>query len=132
MQKTLKRITLILAAVAAVVCLAVFASACQDKDNKDTYTVTVVYAENNSPVDGTPTEMNIQICQAQLNGKIGSCFQDLFTVGTDGTAKVKFPVLKKNLQYHLQLNNIPTGYEYHEAETFLLEPGELTIKLYKV
>lgn len=132
MQKTLKRITLILAAIAAVVCLGVFASACQDKGNKDTYTVTVVYAENNSPVDGTASDMNIQICQAQLNGKIGSCFQDLFTVGADGTAEVKFPVLKQNLQYHLQLNNIPDSYEYHEDETFLLEPGELTIKLYKV
>lgn len=131
MQKTLKRITLILAAVAAVVCLAVFASACQDKDNKDTYTVTVVYAENNSPVDGTASELNVQICTARLDGTLITCYT-MHNVGADGKAEVKFVELKNNTQYHLQLNNIPKGYEYHEDETFLLEPGELTIKLYKV
>lgn len=49
MHKTLKRITLILATIMAVVCLGVFASACNGNDKKDTFTVTVVYAENNSP-----------------------------------------------------------------------------------
>lgn len=131
MQKTLKRITVILAILTAVLCLGVFASACQG-GKKDTYTVTVVYAEDNSPVDGTALEMNIQICKALLDGTYKGCFDDNFKVGADGKAEVKFPELKKNLQYHLQVNNVPEGYEYHEDETFMTEPGTLTIKLYKV
>lgn len=131
MQKTLKRITLILAAVTAVICLGVFASACQN-NAKDTYTVTVVYAEDNSPVDGTATEMNIQICRALLDGTNKGCFEFQFDVGADGKAEIKFPTLQKNLQYHLQINNPPAGYEYHEDETFMSEPGTFTIKLYKV
>ena len=131
MQKILKRITVILAAITAVICLGVFASACQG-GKKDTYTVTVVYAEDNSPVDGTALEMNIQICKALLDGTNKGCFDDNFKVGADGKAEVKFPELKKNLQYHLQVNNVPEGYEYHADETFMTEPGTFTIKLYKV
>lgn len=131
MQKTLKRITVILAILTAVLCLGVFASACQG-GKKDTYTVTVVYAEDNSPVDGTALEMNIQICKALLDGTNKGCFDDNFKVGADGKAEVKFPELKKNLQYHLQVNNVPEGYEYHADETFMTEPGTFTIKLYKV
>ncbi len=131
MQKTLKRITVILAILTAVLCLGVFASACQG-GKKDTYTVTVVYAEDNSPVDGTALEMNIQICKALLDGTNKGCFDDNFKVGANGKAEVKFPELKKNLQYHLQVNNVPEGYEYHKDETFMTEPGTLTIKLYKV
>ena len=131
MQKTLKRITVILAILTAVLCLGVFASACQG-GKKDTYTVTVVYAEDNSPVDGTALEMNIQICKALLDGTNKGCFDDNFKVGADGKAEVKFPELKKNLQYHLQVNHVPEGYEYHKDETFMTEPGTLTIKLYKV
>ena len=130
MQKTLKRITVILAILTAVLCLGVFASACQG-GKKDTYTVTVVYAENNSPVDGTASELQVQICTAKLNGETIKCY-DVFDVGSDGKAEVKFVELKANTQYHLKVNNIPEGYEYHEDETFMTEPGTLTIKLYKV
>lgn len=131
MNKTLKRITLILAVITAIVCLGVFASAC-DNNKKDTFTVTVVYAENNSPVDGTASDLKVQICTAQLNGKLIKCYT-VHDVGADGKAEVS-PIkggLQPNTQYHLQLNNIPEGYEYHEDETFLTEPKAFTIKLYK-
>ncbi|MCM1236670.1 MAG: hypothetical protein NC489_41870 [Ruminococcus flavefaciens] len=131
MQKVLKRVTVILAIIAATLCLGVFASACDGNKDKDTYTVTVVYAENNTPVDGTASDLTVQICSAQLNGELITCYTT-HKVGTDGKAEVKFFVLKNNTKYHLQLNNIPTGYEYHEDETFLTEAGPLTIKLYKV
>lgn len=76
--------------------------------------------------------MNIQICRYTLAGASLGCFEDLFNVDANGKASVKFPELKKNLQYHLQVNNLPAGYNYNEDETFMTEPGELTIKLYKV
>lgn len=133
MQKLLKRITLVLAAAFAVVCLGVFATACTDDDNQ-TYTITVQYADG-TPVDGTKTNMNVQICLwIEATQKVGSCFGGNFNVGADGKATV--PVdetgwgeLEKNTQYHIQVNNVPEGYTYEEHGYIVKTPQNVTITL---
>ncbi|MGN0814201.1 MAG: hypothetical protein ACI4MH_03110 [Candidatus Coproplasma sp.] len=132
MKKIFKRIALVLSLTLAVACLCSLFAACGDDNNSNKpYTVTVVYADG-SAVDGTQGEdgqLNVQICTAQLNGKLVQCYY-IFNVGSDGKATIdNWPELSQNLQYHLQLNNLPAGYTYDENATFLTAAGDLTITL---
>ncbi|MGN0817991.1 MAG: hypothetical protein ACI4L9_03380 [Candidatus Coproplasma sp.] len=131
MKKILKRITLALSLAIAVACLCSLFAACEDNGSNTTYTVTVVYSDG-SPVDGTTGadgQMNVQICTAQMNGKLIQCY-NTFNVGSDGKATIdKWPELQQNVQYHLALNNLPEGYTYDENETYMAAAGNLTITL---
>lgn len=129
MKKIFKRITLALSLAIAVVCLCSFMAACGENTS---YAVTVVY-ENGSPVDGTQgadgDPINVQICTAKMNGDLIQCYYT-FNVGSDGMVTIdQWPELQQNVQYHLQLNNLPEGYEYDEQATYLTAPGNLTITI---
>lgn len=129
MKKIFKRISLALTLAIAIVCLCSFMAACGE-ENKS-YTVTVVYADG-SPVDGTQGEggqLNVQICTAQMNGKLIQCYNS-FNVGSDGKVTIEtWPELQQNVQYHLQLNNLPAGYTYDDQATFLTQADNITITL---
>lgn len=136
MQKLFKRLTVVLAAVLAVVCLGVFAAACtDDNSNKDSYTVTVQY-EDGTPVDGSKTGMQVQICiWIDATKEVKNCY-GTFNVGTDGKATV--PVSEKgyfdlpeNTSYHWQVNGVPEGYTYEEHGYVVKTPQDVTIVLKK-
>lgn len=111
MQKLFKRFSVVIMALAMVVCLAVFAVACTNDDDKDeekyatdTFTVTVL-DENGNPIDGTnygqedfPDEngvyptcaVKIQFCTLE-----GGCTFRNPEVGADGKATIELSVLKE-------------------------------------
>lgn len=127
-----------MAAAIAVVCLGVFAVACTDDNGGDntSYTITVQYSDGTA-VDGTKSNLEVQICLSRLTGELIQCYST-FKVGTDGKVTVAavdtretpgYPELKNNTKYHWQLNNLPEGYTYDEDATYLTAPGDLTITL---
>lgn len=134
MKNLFKKITVVLAAVLAVVCLGVFATACTD-DNSGSYTVTVQY-EDGTPVDGSKTGMQVQICVwVEATHEIGKCY-GTFNVGEDGKASVPagekgYFKLPENTKYHWQVNNVPEGYTYGEHDYIVDKPQNVTIVLKK-
>lgn len=131
MKKIVKRIFLALSLALSVIGLCSFMMACGEENTQ--YTVTVVYADG-SPVDGTQgkngEQIEVQICYYTLTGVNKGCSPTMYYVGSDGKVVISsWPELAQNLQYHIQLNNVPEGYDYDANQTYLTEPANLMITL---
>lgn len=143
MQKTLKRIAVILLALVATVCVAVSLTACNSATD---YTVTVEYPDHtavNGTTDGKPqygdgTTMSVQLCVVSADGKTGSCFIPV-NLGADGKATIKAPeyTLKEGEKFKIQVNAVPEGYKcdpartYYDSSKYVTEPGNYVITLVK-
>lgn len=134
MRKLLKRIALATALVLAAVCLGAFAAACTDEKD-ETYTISVEYADG-TPVDGTKTGMQVQVCLwIEATETVGKCY-GTFNVGADGKATVPlgeqgYFKLEDNTSYHWQVNNVPEGYTYEEHGYVVKTPQNVKIVLTK-
>lgn len=84
MSKIFKRIAMLLAVAAALLCMGVFASACGENPAEATdYTVTVYYSDGTTAVDGTKNALKVQICDA--SGVF--CYGEVPTIDANGVAK---------------------------------------------
>ncbi len=100
MNKLLKKLAVLFTAVAATVCIAVFAAACNDKEETyatDTFTVTVV-DENGDAINGTTfgdngygeKQVKLQFCAVQADGNADACLANYQpNVGADGKVTVE-------------------------------------------
>lgn len=143
MQKTLKRIAVILLALVATVCVAVSLTACSSATD---YTVTVEYPDHtavNGTKDGKPqygneTIMSVQLCVVSSDGKTGQCFTPV-NLGADGKATIKAPeyTLKEGEKFKIQVNAVPEGYKcdpartYYDSSNYVTKPGNYKITLVK-
>ena len=149
MAKVFKRIALLLTVALSVVCMCVFASACNDdeKENNNAtgYSITVVYPDNkavNGTTDGKaqydPDDktVKVQICVVLANGETGSCF-DMAQLDANGKATLKAPdyTLKEGEKFKIQVNNVPEGYKcdkartYYSSANYVTAPGSYTVTL---
>lgn len=143
MQKTLKRIAVILLALVATVCVAVSLTACNSATD---YTVTVEYPDHtavNGTTDGKPqygneTTMSVQLCVVSSDGKTGQCFTPV-NLGADGKATIEAPeyTLKEGEKFKIQVNAVPAGYQcdsartYYDSNNYVTKPGNYKITLVK-
>ncbi len=122
MQKTLKRLFMLLLSVALISCIAVFAACNKDEETNDgTITITVKYPDgtpvnghtdgtgydesvNEPTADGSGTCVLIQICIAPNQGVSETCL-DFFLLGADGKVTL-------NVQ-----DDIISGFAYTEGFT---------------
>ncbi len=142
MQKTLRRTALGLIITVAILCMGIFAAACNKDDEEATsFKITVVYPDGkavNGETDGTAgvksdgsqgTEVLIQLCDADNQA---NCYKQL-TLGTDGTLEIKISDVEKALKnaknYELHINGLPTGYSYDGHDTLSKDNAEIKITL---
>lgn len=137
MKTTFKKIFLTVAVVCAIICMGVFAAACDNKDdNADAYVFTVVYPDGkavNGKTDGTsgPDEkqVRLQICDVDANNTAGFCTTPV-ALSEDGKLTINakdLPELAAGHKWHVVLNGVPTGYTADDL--YLTKPEAVTITL---
>lgn len=142
MQKTFKRLAVILLAIVATVCVAFSLTACGETVTD--YVVTVVYPDGtavNGTTDGVnPLDPSVKAVTVQICLVDGGCY-DTQTLDANGKATLKAPSyqLKEGEKFKLQVNNVPEGYKctiesatertYYSSTNYVTEPGKYTITL---
>lgn len=141
MQKTIKRIALLLVLAIAVTCAAVFTTACGGETEKG-YAVQVVC--DDSDVDFT--QLSAQWCKANAQGETeGNCYGRPTTLDANGKATPQnmngTPLDLTEIQkteatygFHVQLNGLEElGYTYAQGQNLHVTKAEtLTIKIVKI
>ncbi len=135
MQKTIKRIALLLALTLAVTCAALFTVACGNTETG--YSVQVVCDDN----DVDFTKLTVQWCKANSAGESsGSCFGRPSQLNADGKAtpqdargELDLTTVDAPYGFHIQLNNLEKiGYTYVQGQSLhVTEKGEFKIKIVK-
>ena len=117
MTKVFKRIAVLLFAVISTVCIAAFASACNDDGNQGgnggnqyattSFTVTVL-DENGSPINGPEFgednydpdvhQVYIQFCTVLPNGTQGACWGTTSNIDANGKVTIQLAGLKTFMQ----------------------------------
>lgn len=147
MIKTLRRITLGAVIALAVVCMGIFAAACDKKDdNGEAYVITVLYPDGkavNGQEDGTGgvkpgtdgeqgTFVQVQLCDADNEAH---CYTKL-NLGADGKLSIPASELEEALEgvnnFAVHLVGLPTGYSYDDSGKVSKTNKEVTIKLTKL
>lgn len=137
MKTTFKKIFLTAAVVCAIICMGIFAAACDKKDgNADAYVFTVVYPDGkavNGKTDGTKgpddKQVMLQICDVDANSVAGYC-TPLTVIGEDGKLTINakdLPELAAGHKWHVVLQGVPTGYTADDL--YLTKPEAVTITL---
>lgn len=128
MQKTIKRIALLLVLAIAVTCAAVFATACGNTETE--YSVQVICDD-----DVDFTKLGVHWCKADASGNpTGNCYPQV-TLDNEGkaTCSTDLSAITSQYGFHVELDYLDTiGYTYAENQNFIVTaPGTLTIKIVK-
>ncbi|MDE5722466.1 MAG: hypothetical protein K2I30_07015 [Clostridia bacterium] len=142
MIKTLRKITLGAVIALAVVCMGIFAAACdKNDDGGEAYVITVLYP-NGSAVDGQTegtggvigdgeqgTFVMVQLCDADNEEH---CYTQL-RLGADGKLSIPASELEEALSgvnnFAVHLNGLPEGYGYDDNYKVSKTNKEVTITL---
>ncbi len=127
MQKTIKRIALLLALTLAVTCAALFTVACGNTETE--YSVQVVCDDN---VDFT--QLSAKWCTANAAGGEERCFTNVY-LSSDGkaTCDVDLNNIQAEYGFHVGIEGLDAiGYKIIDGQNLIVKaPGTLTIKIVK-
>ncbi|MDE6613108.1 MAG: hypothetical protein K2K28_00945 [Clostridia bacterium] len=144
MIKTLRRVTIGAVIALSVICMAIFAAACDKNEDSEAYVITVLYPDG-KPVNGQTagtggvtgngeqgTFVMVQLCDADNEEH---CYTQL-KLGADGKLSIPVSDLEEALSgvnnFAVHLNGLPEGYTYEDNYKVSKTNKEVTITLIKV